>query len=208
MIDGKRAFDLACCLVVGPVAALLGTVIAVFVWVRSGRPVLYRGRRMGRGGIEFDILKFRTMTTDGSGPGITSGGDPRITPTGRWLRRTKLDELPQLLNVLRGEMSLVGPRPEDPRYAAHYRDRFAEVLSVRPGITDPASLEFLDEAAMLAASADPERVYVEAVLPVKLRLAAEYVDQATPARDLQVLCATLRTLLFGRRPSIRDTHRP
>lgn len=205
MIDGKRAFDLACCLVVGPVAALLGTVIAVFVWVRSGRPVLYRGRRMGRGGIEFDILKFRTMTTDGSGPGITSGGDPRITPTGRWLRRTKLDELPQLLNVLRGEMSLVGPRPEDPRYAAHYRGRFAEVLSVRPGITGPAAVEFRHEEDLLRSidPADVERHYVESVLPAKLELDLAYARRHGVRTDLSILAATVRAVIGRPEPDGR-----
>lgn len=205
MIDGKRAFDLACCLVVGPVAALLGTVIAVFVWVRSGRPVLYRGRRMGRGGIEFDILKFRTMTTDGSGPGITSGGDPRITPIGRWLRRTKLDELPQLLNVVRGEMSLVGPRPEDPRYAAHYRGRFAEVLSVRPGITGPAAVEFRHEEELLRSidPADVERHYVESVLPAKLELDLAYARRHGVRTDLSILAATVRAVIGRPEPDGR-----
>lgn len=205
MIDGKRAFDLAGCLIVGPVAALLGTVIAVLVRVRSGKPVLYRGRRMGRGGTEFDILKFRTMTTDGSGPGITSGGDPRITPIGRWLRRTKLDELPQLLNVVRGEMSLVGPRPEDPRYAAHYRDRFAEVLSVRPGITGPAAVEFRHEEELLRSidPADVERHYVESVLPAKLELDLAYVRRHGVRTDLAILAATLRAVIGRTEPDGR-----
>ena len=205
MIDCKRAFDLACCLVVGPVAALLGTVIAVLVRVRSGKPVLYRGRRMGRGGTEFDILKFRTMTTDGSGPGITSGGDPRITPIGRWLRRTKLDELPQLLNVVRGEMSLVGPRPEDPRYAAHYRGRFAEVLSVRPGITGPAAVEFRHEEDLLRAidPADVERHYVESVLPAKLELDLAYVRRHGVRTDLSILAGTIRAVIGRPEPDGR-----
>ena len=186
-------------------------VLALWIKLDTPGPVFFRQERVGRLGVPFRIHKLRTMQVaqHEAAPQVTVGADPRITRAGRWLRRHRLDELPQLIDVLAGSMSLVGPRPEVPRYVAHYpaalRDK---VLSVRPGITDPASLEFLDEAAMLAASADPERVYVEAVLPVKLRLAAEYVDQATPARDLQVLCATLRTLLFGRRPSIRDTHRP
>jgi len=207
VIDGKRAFDLACCMIAAPVAALLGTVIAVLVRVRSGSPVLYRGRRMGRGGTEFDILKFRTMTTatDGGGPGITSGGDPRITPIGRWLRRTKLDELPQLVNVLRGQMSLVGPRPEDPRYAAHYRGRFAEVLNVRPGITGPAAVEFRHEEDLLRSidPADVERHYVESILPAKLELDLAYARRHGVRTDLSILAATIRAVVGRPEPDGR-----
>jgi len=186
-------------------------VLAVWVKLDSPGPVFFRQERVGRHGVPFRIHKLRTMhgAQDATAPQVTVGADARITRAGRWLREHRLDELPQLIDVLAGSMSLVGPRPEVPRYVAHYPPALRDkVLSVRPGITDPASLEFLDEASMLAAATDPERAYVESVLPAKLRLAAEYVDHASPARDLQVLCATLRTLLVGRRPSTRDPHRP
>ena len=186
-------------------------VLAVWVKLDSPGPVFFRQERVGRHGVPFRIHKLRTMhgAQDATAPQVTVGADARITRAGRWLREHRLDELPQLIDVLAGSMSLVGPRPEVPRYVAHYPPALRDkVLSVRPGITDPASLEFLDEASMLAAATDPERAYVESVLPAKLRLAADYVDHASPARDLQVLYSTLRTLLVGRRPNTRDPHRP
>jgi lipopolysaccharide/colanic/teichoic acid biosynthesis glycosyltransferase len=129
------------------------------------------------------------------GPQITIGADPRITRAGRFLRRTKLDELPQLLDVLAGTMSLVGPRPEVPRYVAMYPAELRDkVLSVRPGITDPASIEYRDESALLARAADPERVYVEQVMPAKLRYAAGYVDRMSLMNDVRLIFATLRSL--------------
>jgi lipopolysaccharide/colanic/teichoic acid biosynthesis glycosyltransferase len=126
---------------------------------------------------------------------LTVGDDPRITPSGRWLRRTRIDELPQFIDVLAGSMSLVGPRPEVPRYVALYPAGLRErALAVRPGLTDPASLEFIDEAGRLARAADPEREYVEVILPAKVRRAAEYAERATLATDLAVLWRTLRVL--------------
>jgi lipopolysaccharide/colanic/teichoic acid biosynthesis glycosyltransferase len=130
---------------------------------------------------------------------LTVGADPRITRVGALLRRTRLDELAQLIDVLCGNMSLVGPRPEVPRYVATYpRELRDKVLSVRPGITDPASLAFRDESAMLACAADPQREYVEIVLPAKLRLSARYIDEASFGTDLRLIAATLRTLWIGR----------
>jgi lipopolysaccharide/colanic/teichoic acid biosynthesis glycosyltransferase len=135
------------------------------------------------------------------GLALTVGADPRITRIGQRLRATRLDELPQLLDVVAGTMSLVGPRPEVPHYVARYpvelRDR---VLAVRPGITDPASLAGLDEAATLAAAADPEREYIETVMPRKLRLAADYAERASLRTDLVVLLRTVGTLLARARP--------
>jgi lipopolysaccharide/colanic/teichoic acid biosynthesis glycosyltransferase len=128
-------------------------------------------------------------------PLITVGADPRITRAGATLRRTKLDELPQLIDVVRGDMSLVGPRPEVPRYVALYPEALrAKVLSVRPGITDLASIEYRDESELLARAADPEREYVEVVMPAKLRAAARYVDEMSLATDVRVLGSTLRAL--------------
>jgi lipopolysaccharide/colanic/teichoic acid biosynthesis glycosyltransferase len=175
----------------------LGAVIAVLIRVTSGPPVLHRGRRMGRGGREFEILKFRTMRTGGGGALVTAAGDPRVTPIGRWLRRTKLDELPQLINVVRGEMSVVGPRPEDPRFAEHYGGRFAPILSVRPGITGPAAVRFRHEESLLR-GIEPEQVddhYASAVLPRKLEIDLDYVRRATLRTDLAILAATARAVV-------------
>lgn len=197
----KRLFDL-----VGAAVALLLLVMpmaAIAVWIKfdSPGPVFFRQQRVGRGGVPFRIHKFRTMTADAPAQGLplTVGADPRITRAGAFLRRTRLDELPQFIDVLQGTMSLVGPRPEVPRYVAHYppplRDR---ALAVRPGLTDPASLAYIDEAALLAAAADPEREYIEVILPAKLRAAADYADRATLATDVVVLWRTARRLCLGR----------
>ena len=197
----KRALDFAAALAGLVLLAPLLAVVAAWIRLDSPGPVFFRQERVGRGGVPFRIHKFRTMraAAEAAGPALTVGADPRITRAGAFLRRTKLDELPQLIDVLRGDMSLVGPRPEVPRYVATYPPALrAKVLSVRPGITDPASLQFRDESALLARAADPEREYREVVLPAKLRLAADYVDQATLAGDLRLIGSTLRTL--WRRP--------
>ena len=174
-------------------------VLAVWVKLDSPGPVFFRQQRVWRFGVPFRIHKFRTMAHDPAqrGPQITVGSDPRITRAGGWLRNHKLDELPQLLDVLQGSMSLVGPRPEVPRYVALYPDALRDkVLSVRPGITDLASIEFRDENALLSKAADPEREYAEVVLPAKLRYAAEYVDQASIATDMRLIGLTLKALLM------------
>lgn len=168
--------------------------IALLVKLDSPGPVFFRQERVGRHGVPFRIHKFRTMRHSPAAEGlqITVGEDDRITRVGRWLRSSKLDELPQLWDVWRGAMSLVGPRPEVPRYVAHYPAELrAKVLSVRPGITDIASIEYRDESAVLAAASDPERAYVEQVLPHKLALAARYVEQASVWGDLRLIMRTL-----------------
>jgi lipopolysaccharide/colanic/teichoic acid biosynthesis glycosyltransferase len=140
-------------------------------------------------------LRTMRVGAESSGSALTVGADPRITRAGAFLRRTKIDELAQLIDVLRGDMSVVGPRPEVPRYVAAYPPELrAKVLSVRPGITDPASLQFRDESTLLARAADPEREYRDVVLPEKLRLAADYVDSATLGGDLRLIAATVRAL--------------
>jgi lipopolysaccharide/colanic/teichoic acid biosynthesis glycosyltransferase len=176
---------------------LLG--IALLVRLTSPGPVLFAQDRVGRGGRVFGLLKFRTMAADAPARGlpITAGDDPRITGVGAVLRRWKLDELPQLVNVLRGDMSLVGPRPEVPRYVARYSERQRAVLRVRPGITDPASLAYVDEAAVLARFDDVERAYVERVLPEKLALSLDYLDHRTLGTDLGVLARTLVRVVRG-----------
>lgn len=190
----KRLFDL-----IGSGLGLLmlwPVLLAAALWIKldSPGPVLFRQVRVGRHGVPFTIHKFRTMRT-APGAQITVGEDPRITRAGRLLRASKLDELPQLWDVLRGVMSLVGPRPEVPRYVARYPAELREVvLSVRPGITDPASLRFRNESELLAQATDPEREYVEVVLPAKLQLAADYVRSATLLGDLRLIFATLGAL--------------
>lgn len=172
--------------------------IACAIKLDSPGPVLFRQQRVGRHGVLFRIRKFRTMVADAPkrGPALTVGADARITRVGRWLRHTRLDELPQLLDVLAGHMSLVGPRPELPQYVAHYPAALRErVLALRPGITDPSSLRFLDEAERLARAADPEREYIEVILPRKAQLAADYAAQASLCGDLGVLGRTLRRLI-------------
>ena len=194
----KRAFDLAASALALLLLAPLLALVALLVKLDSPGPVFFRQERIGRFGRPFRIHKFRTMVADAPqrGPALTVGADPRITRSGAWLRRTRLDELPQLIDVLLGRMSLVGPRPEVPRYVQHYPPALRErALAVRPGITDPSSLAFLDEAELLAAAADPEREYIERILPRKLQAAADYAERASLWTDLQVIARTLRLLL-------------
>jgi lipopolysaccharide/colanic/teichoic acid biosynthesis glycosyltransferase len=196
----KRLFDLLGAAVSLVLLAPLMAAIALAIRLDSRGPALFRQERVGRHGRLFRIHKFRTTSADAAQGGslITVGADPRITRVGAALRRHRLDELPQLIDVLKGDMSLVGPRPEVPRYVALYPPGMKErVLSVRPGITDPASLEFMDEGERLASAADPEREYVEVILPRKLSRAADYAGHATLATDLRVIGRTLR-LLFRR----------
>jgi lipopolysaccharide/colanic/teichoic acid biosynthesis glycosyltransferase len=196
----KRAFDL---LVAGLLLLLLSPLMgAIAAWIKldSPGPVFFRQQRVGRYGMPFRIHKFRTMVADAPrrGGALTVGADARITRAGAWLRPRRLDELPQLIDVLQGTMSLVGPRPEVPEYVAHYPEALrAQALATRPGITSPGALEFLDEATQLARAADPEREYIEVILPRKVQLAADYAQQASLRADLGVLWATLRRLLQG-----------
>ena len=190
----KRCFDLLLSsvglLVLSPVMLL----IALLVKLDSPGPVMFRQERVGRFGRTFRIHKFRTMRHEPVGRGlqITVGADSRITRVGGFLRASKLDELPQLLDVWLGDMSLVGPRPEVPRYVAHYPAELREkVLSVRPGITDIASIEYRDESAVLARSADPEHAYIHEVLPHKLALAARYVERSSIWLDAWLIARTL-----------------
>jgi lipopolysaccharide/colanic/teichoic acid biosynthesis glycosyltransferase len=176
-------------------------VIATAVKLDSPGPIFYRQERVGLFGRHFRIFKFRTMihAPRGRGAQLTVAGDPRITRVGDVLRRYKLDELPQLIDVLRGTMSLVGPRPEVPRYVAYYSAAQREkIFSVRPGITDLASLHYRDENDLLALAGDPEREYIEVVLPAKLVLQAQYVDHAGVLTDLRLIVMTLKALLGSR----------
>ena len=193
----KRAFDAAAAAVGLVLLSPVFLVVAALIKAQDRGPVFFRQERVGRGGRTFRIHKFRTMrVTDGTGPLVTASHDARITRVGRWLRRTKLDELPQLIDVLNGDMSLVGPRPEVPRYMALYAEPVRrQILSLRPGITDRAAIEFRDEERLLAAAADPERAYVEQVMPIKQRYYLDYVAQRSLAGDLRILWDTARALV-------------
>ena len=197
----KRLFD---CLsaAIGLIALsplLLG--LALLIKLSSPGPVIFGHERAGRNGARLRVWKFRTMVQNASslgGPLTLGGHDPRITAIGRFLRKTKLDELPQLFNVLVGQMSLVGPRPEAWKYVDMFPEDFAEILRVRPGITDPASIEFRDEGSLLATSPDPERTYIEDILPQKIRLAKDYIAQHSLRSDLSLILRTVARLLGDR----------
>jgi lipopolysaccharide/colanic/teichoic acid biosynthesis glycosyltransferase len=194
----KRGFDIL--VSVAGIVLLSPILIACAVAVRidSHGPVLFRQVRVGRHGKPFQILKFRTMVHEPLDDTalITASGDARITRVGRWLRKTKADELPQLMNVLRGDMSLVGPRPEVERYVALYpAEKRDVILSVRPGITDEASIRFRDEGDLLAAAADPERYYVTVLLPRKLEIYERYARTHSFIGDLLLLWRTVLALV-------------
>ena len=193
----RRAFDTVAAAIGLAVLSPLFFAIAAAVAMTSPGPVFFRQERVGRGGCTFRIHKFRTMRVDAERVGgqLTVGADPRVTAVGRVLRATKLDELPQLIDVLAGDMALVGPRPEVPRYVAHYTPAQRRVLEVRPGITDPASIAYRDEGKVLARAADPERAYLEEVMPHKLAINLAYLERRTLFRDVGVIFATLARLL-------------
>ncbi|MBM4467608.1 MAG: sugar transferase [Chloroflexi bacterium] len=164
--------------------------IALLIKLDSPGPVFYRGWRVGKDGKLFQIHKFRTMVADAPrrGPVITQGDDPRITGVGRFLRKLKIDEMPQFINVLQGEMSIVGPRPEDPRYVAHYTPQQRRVLTVRPGMASPSFIKYRREEELLgAAGGDLGDTYLTAILPDKLRLDLEYIEQQSFLGDLAIL---------------------
>ena len=198
----SRLFDLVSSLLGLLVLSPLLLVVAILVRLSSFGPVFYRPGRVGKDGKQFRLYKFRTMIPGASavGPRLTTRDDPRVTAFGSWLRATKLDELPQLINVVLGDMSLVGPRPEDPRYVARYPAEYVGILSVRPGITSPASLRFRHEEQLLPAG-DPEPVYLIDVLPLKLAMELEYQERRSFWSDLVVLWETLVALARGSRYS-------
>ena len=175
-------------------------IVGILIKLDSTGPVFFRQLRVGRHGKPFRIFKFRSMVADADrlGGPSTAADDRRITRTGRWIRRFNLDELPQLINVLRGEMSIVGPRPEVPEYVALFNEEEKEILSVRPGITDWATLWIRDEGRLLAGSEDPERTYLEKIWPEKHRLALEYVRRQSLAVDFDIMVKTLKVHLFDR----------
>ncbi len=207
----KRLFDLL--VAATGLVVLAPLLLALAVWIKrdSPGPVFYRGERIARGGGTFRIFKFRSMVVHADQSGVSSTGadDRRVTPSGRFIRRLKLDEFAQLLNVLAGEMSLVGPRPEVLQYLPMYRGEYTEILSARPGITDWASIWNNDEGAVLAGYPDPDRAFEELIQPTKLRLQLRYVREHSFLTDVGILLGTVR-LLADRQyypVALRDTPR-
>jgi lipopolysaccharide/colanic/teichoic acid biosynthesis glycosyltransferase len=189
---GKRAFDIAAAAVGLAVTAVPMAIIAAVVRANSRGPALFRQERMGRAGRTFVVRKFRTMSAGHGDPSpVTVGGDARITGVGRFLRRFKLDELPQLWNVLVGEMSLVGPRPDVPEYYDGLRGEARRILELRPGITGPATLRYAHEEEILAAQADPVKYNDEVIFPDKVRLNLEYLERVTFREDLKWIGKTV-----------------
>jgi lipopolysaccharide/colanic/teichoic acid biosynthesis glycosyltransferase len=203
----KRLLDVGLCIASLPVTLPVAAAIAAAVKLTSQGPVIYRANRVGRYGSPIVVLKFRTMRTENGGPRITRSGDDRITPVGRFLRASKLDELPQIVNVLRGDMSIVGPRPEDPEYVAAYSAEQRQVLSVRPGMTCLAFLRFGHEQTLIerakierakAAREEPfdvEAFYVSEILPEKLDIELSYVREWSLRGDLRIIAHTLGELI-------------
>lgn len=191
----KRTLDLVIATLLLLAALPLLAVVCILIRFESRGPALFRQTRMGRNFVSFQILKLRTMRMGTQGPDYTLGPDPRITPLGRWLRHLKLDELPQLWNVVCGDMSLVGPRPVLPQLAVEFRSAYNRLLEVRPGLTDPATLKYCHEAEILAASKDPLHTFKSVVTPDKLRISQAYIARATVWTDLGVLLQTMLALI-------------
>lgn len=198
----KRLFDVLASLIALIVLSPLLVILAILVATDSAGPILFRGTRAGRFGLLFRIYKFRTMVANAEklGGPSTADHDPRITRLGKTLRRYKLDELPQLINILKGEMSLVGPRPEVPQYVALFSEEEKDILTVRPGITDWASIWNPDEGSWLAGCEDPEKMYLERIRPEKIRLQLQYVRKQSFHVDIRILIDTFKIVLRKHRP--------
>jgi lipopolysaccharide/colanic/teichoic acid biosynthesis glycosyltransferase len=204
----KRTLDIAAAIIAAVLLAPVLVVIAIAVWLEDRSSPWFGGIRIGKDGVEFRMLKFRTMRPDAWKTGVnsTAAGDPRITRAGKWLRRSKIDEIPQLWNVLKGDMSLVGPRPQVRADASLYTEEEKKMLSVRPGITDLASIVFADEGDILAGSADPDLLYNQVIRPWKSRLALDYVRHASFTIDLRILMLTILNV-FSRRRALEGVAR-
>ena len=188
-----RFFDFILSLVGLVVLAPIFIVLAIWIKIDSKGPVFYKQVRVGQNGIDFGLFKFRSMVVDADKKGlITVGGrDPRITRSGYFIRKYKLDELPQLINVLLGDMSLVGPRPEVRKYVELYTDEQQKVLSVKPGITDYASIEYMDENEVLGKSSDPEKTYIEEIMPEKIKYNMKYIQNKNVSEYFKIIFLTL-----------------
>jgi lipopolysaccharide/colanic/teichoic acid biosynthesis glycosyltransferase len=206
----KHATDIVLAAVLLILLSPVLVLAAISVRLSSKGPIFFRAQRVGRGGAPFEMLKFRTMHVYSGGPVITSHGDSRIFAFGSFLRKSKIDELPQFYNVLKGDLSVVGPRPEDPKIVTeHYTDWMMETLDVRPGITSPGAIYYYLLGEELVDPADPERSYVERVLPAKLAVERAYIERANFMSDLKVLAMTALAVLgppFGLhvKPDARD----
>jgi len=186
-----RAFDLTVCLLVLPAALLIGAITALLIYVDSPGSVFYPSTRVGKDGRTFKMFKFRKMRRSAKGGPLTIGDDERFTPIGSLLAMTKLDELPQLWNVIRGDMRLVGPRPEVPEFVSRYRDDYEEILTVLPGITGPAAVEYASESHLLSLQQDPRRFYEDAIMPHKIEIDLRYIRTRTLRGDLRILMQTM-----------------
>ena len=192
----KRVFDF--------IAAFIGLIllfpilVVMALWIKfsSKGSFFYTQKRVGKDFKEFDIYKFRSMIVDADkiGPSVTSGDDYRITEVGKFIRKTKIDELPQLLNVLKGDMSLVGPRPEVMKFVVKKKDAYKKILSVRPGITDNAAIEFRDEETIMNSYEDKEKAYLDIILPQKIKLYYNYIDNISFVNDVKLILQTLKVI--------------
>ncbi len=193
----KRLLDILLSLCACIVLLLPGLVISLLIKLSSKGKVFFMQTRVGKSGKEFSILKFRSMRplAESSGQLTVGEDDPRITGIGNFLRKTKLDETPQLINILKGEMSIVGPRPEVPKYVALYNEEQRKVLEVRPGLTDLASLEYFDENRLLGESDNPEQTYIDTIMPHKLSLNLKYIEEKSIMLDMQIILRTMKRIV-------------
>jgi lipopolysaccharide/colanic/teichoic acid biosynthesis glycosyltransferase len=190
---GKRIFDVATSIIGLIVLLPFFIIIAILIKLNDKGPIFYKQKRIGQNFKPFELLKFRTMivNADKIGPAVTKDGDPRITKIGKFLRKTKLDELPQLWNVIRGDMSIVGPRPEVEKYIQYYENDYKEILKVKPGITDYATIKFRNEEEILSKYDDTESAYIKYVLPEKIKLYKTYIKGISFFTDLKIIFWTL-----------------
>ena len=196
LLIGKRLFDIVAT-IIGSIL-LLPFILLISIWIKvsSKGPLFYIQKRVGKDFEEFDLYKFRSMIVDADkkGPSVTSSDDPRITKIGAIIRKTKIDELPQLLNVLKGDMSLVGPRPEVIKFVEQKKDNYKKILVVRPGITDNAAINFRDEETIMKQYQDKEKAYIDIILPQKIELYYEYIDTISFASDIRLILKTLKII--------------
>jgi len=192
----KRLFDFIASIIGLLVLFPILIIIALWIKLSSQGSLFYTQKRVGKDFKEFTIYKFRSMIVgaDTKGPSVTSADDPRITKVGKFIRKTKIDELPQLLNVLKGDMSLVGPRPEVMKFVKHKRESYKKVLTIRPGITDNAAIEFRDEETIMSRYNDKEKAYIDIILPKKIELYYSYIENISFVNDIKLLLKTLKVL--------------
>ncbi len=194
----KRLFDLFFSLIGLIILSPLIFIISILIIIDSKGGIFYKQKRVGKNNRDFSLLKFRTMKTSADMQGLLTVGskDSRVTKTGYFLRKHKLDELPQLLNILKGEMSFVGPRPEVRKYVELYNEKQKQVLKIKPGLTDYASLEYINESDILSKAANPEKVYIEEIMPAKLELNLKYITESGIKTYMKIIYKTLRKILF------------